>query len=76
MTLEEAIKHCEEKADCTECGKEHQQLAHWLKELACFRKAKEEYYKEYIKLIDSDMKQLQQNYEQVRNKDKQIWYLI
>lgn len=54
MTLEEAIKHCEEKADCTECGKEHQQLAHWLKELACFKKAKEEYYKEYIKLIDSD----------------------
>ena len=34
MTLEEAIKHCEEKA----CGndarsKEHKQLAEWLKEL-------------------------------------------
>ena len=35
MTLDEAIKHCEEVADtkCNECGNEHRQLAEWLKEL-------------------------------------------
>ena len=36
MTLEEAIKHCNDKVKelgCTECGKEHQQLLEWLKEL-------------------------------------------
>lgn len=35
MTLDEAIKHCEEVADskCDECGAEHRQLAEWLREL-------------------------------------------
>ena len=34
MTLEEAIKHAEEKAKRGgQCGKEHEQLAEWLKEL-------------------------------------------
>ena len=36
MTLEEAIKHCEEQAEkhCDDdCGMEHKQLAEWLKEL-------------------------------------------
>ena len=34
MTLDEAIQHCEEKAQCgTDCGMEHKQLAEWLKEL-------------------------------------------
>lgn len=33
MTLEEAIEHCDEKADCTKCGKEHKQLGEWLREL-------------------------------------------
>ena len=35
MTIEEAIKHCEEVADskCDVCGAEHRQLAEWLKEL-------------------------------------------
>ena len=47
MTLEEAIKHCHEKAEelrnpfgwkvetvvCVECAKEHEQLATWLEEL-------------------------------------------
>lgn len=33
LTLDEAIKHCQEKADCSECGKEHKQLAEWLIEL-------------------------------------------
>ena len=35
MTLDEAIKHCEEVVDskCDECGAEHRQLAEWLREL-------------------------------------------
>lgn len=32
MNIQEAIKHCEEKTDCTECGQEHAQLAEWLTE--------------------------------------------
>ena len=38
MTLEEAIKHAEEKAKCGgRCGEEHAQLAMWLKELQKLR---------------------------------------
>ena len=37
MTLDEAIMHCEYKSDCTECGKEHAQLAVWLKELKALK---------------------------------------
>lgn len=45
MTLDEAIKHCEDKyhelifkaecgeEDCYECAREHKQLAEWLKQL-------------------------------------------
>lgn len=36
MTLDEAIKHCEEVAnscDNTECAIDHKQLAEWLREL-------------------------------------------
>ena len=34
MTIEDAIKHCEENVcDNTECSLEHKQLAEWLKEL-------------------------------------------
>ena len=33
MTLEDAIQHCIEKADCSNCGNEHRQLADWLMEL-------------------------------------------
>jgi len=34
MTLEEAIRHAEEKAKCGgKCGEDHAQLAMWLKEL-------------------------------------------
>ena len=34
MTLDEAIEHARQRAeDCTECGKEHKQLAEWLEEL-------------------------------------------
>ncbi len=35
MTINEAICHCQDRAeaDCSECAKEHLQLAEWLKEL-------------------------------------------
>lgn len=36
MTLDEAIKHCEEVAE------EHRQLAEWLRELKAYREAREE----------------------------------
>ena len=58
MTLEEAIRHCEEVAeekeqeakeahvlsgmDCMECAEEHHQLAEWLRELKAYREAREE----------------------------------
>ena len=58
MTLDEAIKHCEEVAeekeqeakeahvlsgmDCMECAEEHRQLAEWLRELKAYREAREE----------------------------------
>lgn len=51
MTIDEAIKHCEEVAEehtkynfyggyesCDECAKEHRQLAEWLRELKKDRK--------------------------------------
>ncbi len=38
MTLEEAIEHCLEVAQgCSECAKEHYQLALWLQELQRYR---------------------------------------
>ena len=52
MTLEEAIKHCEEVSEkarndadsgyydeekCLECAEEHEQLASWLKELKAYQ---------------------------------------
>lgn len=38
MTLEEAIKHAEEKSNgCSKCNDEHRQLAEWLKELKYFK---------------------------------------
>lgn len=30
MNLDEAIAHCEERIDCTDCGREHKQLRNWL----------------------------------------------
>ena len=43
MTLDEAIKHCEDVAEdkagcCEDCIEEHRQLAEWLKELKQLRK--------------------------------------
>jgi hypothetical protein len=39
MTLDEAIKHCNEVANktCDECSKDHRQLAKWLQELKAYR---------------------------------------
>ena len=40
MTLDEAIKHCNEVAEeneCIECAAEHMRLAEWLTELKEFR---------------------------------------
>lgn len=57
MTIDEAIKHCEEVAEkycekveegltaddfCDSCASEHRQLAEWLKELKAYREAREE----------------------------------
>lgn len=39
MTLDEAIEHCQEKIDNTQCGLEHLQLRDWLIELKKFREA-------------------------------------
>ena len=42
MSIDEAIRHAEEKAQelgCTECAQEHRQLAAWLRELKFRRKA-------------------------------------
>lgn len=39
MTLDEAIKHCEEiiQNNCDKCAEEHKQLVEWLKELKRYR---------------------------------------
>lgn len=47
MTLDEAIQHCREKEDCTECGQEHKQLREWLEELKRLRQ-KQRCNTEYI----------------------------
>lgn len=54
MTLEEAIEHCEERAKiCDKCGKEHDQLAEWLKEVQQYRKIGTVEYFEKLKLADN-----------------------
>lgn len=39
LSLNEAILHCQERAtgDCSECAREHLQLAEWLEELKILR---------------------------------------
>ena len=59
MTLDEAIKHCEEVAEkycekveeglnaddfCDSCASEHRQLAEWLKELKRLREEQKDVY--------------------------------
>lgn len=53
MTLDQAIKHCKEEAEkymeygieteCYQCGKDHEQLADWLRELKELRCLKADY---------------------------------
>ena len=62
MTIDEAIKHAREVASqgCTECNRDHEQLAEWLEEL---KKVKQELnkvsqdlevYKKALKLLAED----------------------
>lgn len=37
MTLDEAIQHCRDKENCSQCGQEHKQLRGWLEELKDLR---------------------------------------
>ena len=37
MNIQEAIRHCDEKTNCTECGQQHKQLGQWLRELLTYR---------------------------------------
>lgn len=37
MTLDEAIQHCRDKENCSQCGQEHKQLKEWLEELKDLR---------------------------------------
>lgn len=41
LTLDEAITHCKEKSNCSECGKDHEQLAVWLAELQRYKNLEE-----------------------------------
>ena len=55
MTLDEAIKHCEEQAEiieCNECAKEHRQLAEWLNELKQSKDVLDKIRAEIMKLDD------------------------
>ena len=42
LTLNEAIEHCYEKTDCSECGQQHEQLAKWLEELKEYKDLEEQ----------------------------------
>ena len=44
LSLDDAILHCQERAaaDCSECAREHMQLAEWLKELKEYKVLEEQ----------------------------------
>ena len=44
MTLDEAIQHCRDKENCSQCGQEHKQLREWLEELKSKRNLKKKLY--------------------------------
>lgn len=58
MTLDEAIKHAEEKAQDSNayeaCRKDHEQLANWLKELKTCKGLLQE-SKEWFKALDPNI---------------------
>ena len=70
MTLDEAIRHCEEVADgCsgTECKADHRQLAEWLKELKERRSSKNE--RKSFRVIDILTGEEADTYEIALNED-------
>ncbi len=55
LTLEEAIEHCYEKAQCgTACGNDHLQLARWLEELKGLREENKK-LREVNRLLQKDL---------------------
>jgi len=72
MTLDEAITHCEEKADCTQCGSEHKQLAEWLQELKELRKQKPTIYHKF-RVGDEIKTQKEESLTITKIDDKGYW---
>jgi len=71
MNLQEAIEHCKEKIDCTECGQEHKQLVEWLEELS-FRRSNELYnLGDYFEIHN-----LPFVITHIRNEDSDIFYTL
>lgn len=73
MTLEEAIIHCEEKS-CgnSECAKEYQQLAKWLKELKVFRASS---YSEIMEKYNNALSRAR-DYHKSKKHDRQMCAII
>lgn len=53
MTLDEAIQHCRDKENCSQCGQEHKRLREWLEELKDLR-SKYNLPTPHGRLIDAD----------------------
>ena len=52
MTLDEAIKHCEEiVCKNNECKEDYKQLASWLKELKCLRQVVDKRYIDGLRFL-------------------------
>lgn len=62
MTLDEAIQHCRDKENCSQCGQEHKQLREWLEELKDLR-TRYNIPTPHGRLIDADelMKVIEEN---------------
>lgn len=54
MTLDEAIQHCRDKENCSQCGQEHKQLREWLEELKDLRSQYSLLPTPHGRLIDAD----------------------
>ena len=54
MTLDEAIQHCLDKENCSQCGQEHRQLREWLEELKELR-SRYNIPTPHGRLIDADL---------------------
>lgn len=62
MTLDEAIQHCRDKENCSQCGQEHKRLREWLEELKDLR-TRYNIPTPHGRLIDADklMKVIEEN---------------